>query len=367
MSDATVPVRQGETVDADALRRWLATAVPEFVSADSALEVRQYPAGFSNLTYRVDVSGARGASAGTSLVLRRPPRGVKAGVAHDMGREHAILSALYPLGLPVPRPIARCDDDSVIGAPFYVMEHVDGVIVRGNAPPVLVALGDEMPNALASMSRTFVATLAQLHDMPVSDEPLRALARPGSYVERQVTGWTKRWLASRTSDVPTLDAVATWLAEHRPPDRAHTLVHNDFKFDNLVLDPSLTRVRAILDWEMATVGDPLMDLGTSLAYWVEPSDAPVLRALGLGATAMPGSASRADIARMYGERTGRDVSDIAYYHAFGLFKVAVIAQQIYARHLAGLTADPRFAHLGAVVEALGDAATCARSGALRAS
>lgn len=356
MSDATVPVRQGESVDTDALRRWLTAAVPTVVPAGSVLEVRQYPTGFSNLTYRVDVSPAREADAPVSLVLRRPPRGVKAGVAHDMGREHSILSALHPLGLPVPRPIARCDDHSVIGAPFYVMEHVEGVIVRGNAPAELVALGDAMPAALASMSETFVATLAQLHDTPISDEPLRALARSGSYVERQVEGWTRRWLASRTSDVPALDAVATWLAHHRPPDSGHALVHNDFKFDNLVLDPSLTRVRAILDWEMATVGDPLMDLGTSLAYWVESGDAPVLRALGLGATAMPGSASRADIARMYAERTGRDVRDIAYYHAFGLFKVAVIAQQIYARHVAGLTADPRFARLGAVVVALGETA-----------
>ncbi len=360
--EETIRVRDGESVDTNALRRWIGRELPELLPAGADVTVRQYPAGFSNLTYLVQIGAEHGTRA---LVLRRPPRGIKPGVAHDMAREHGILTALHPLGVPVPRPIARCDVTGVIGAPFYLMEHVGGTIVRGNQPAALLALGEAMPDTLRRMSDTFVRTLVGLHQVPVTDEPLRALGRPGNYVERQVQGWVRRWDAARTESVASIESVARWLVDNLPPEGDTTLVHNDFKFDNLVLDPSLANVRAILDWEMATLGDPLMDLGTSLAYWVEAGDAPVLRALGLGATALPGSATRADIARVYGELSGRDVSDVGYYYAFGLFKVAVIAQQIYARHVAGLTADPRFGTLGVVVAALGDAAErCTRTRSL---
>ena len=353
MSDGTVALREGEQVDADALLAWLAQARPELVPAGARLLIRQFPAGFSNLTYRVTVEHAHGQQA---IVLRRPPRGVKAGIAHDMGREHGILTALNARGVPVPKPLARCDDAAVIGAPFYLMEHVNGVILRGSLPALFTGDAAAMTGTLAALSRTFVQTLAQLHAVDVSVEPLASLGRPDGYVARQVQGWTKRWLASRTDDVPELDWVATWLEAHRPPERATTLVHNDFKLDNLVLEPDLSRVRAILDWEMATIGDPLMDLGTSLAYWVEAGDAPIFRALGLGITALPGNMTRAELVQAYGAYRGVDVSDAPFYYAFGLFKVAVIAQQIYARHVQGLTSDPRFAVLGAVVKALGVAA-----------
>lgn len=358
-ADETITVRDGESVDTDALRRWIAVQLPELVPAGAHLTVRQYPAGFSNLTYVVQITAEHGTQA---LVLRRPPRGIKSGVAHDMGREFGILTALHPLGIPVPRPVARCDDVAVLGAPFYLMEHVGGTIVRGIQPPELLGFGDALPATLARMTDEFVDTLARLHQAPITSEPLRSLGRPGNYVERQVQGWVRRWDASCTTPVTSMEHVARWLADNLRSERETTLVHNDFKFDNLVFDESFSGVRAILDWEMATLGDPLMDLGTSLAYWVEAGDAPVLRALGLGVTALPGSPTRADVARLYGERSGRDVSDVAYYYAFGLFKVAVIAQQIYARHVAGLTADPRFGKLGAVVAALGDAAErCTRT------
>jgi aminoglycoside phosphotransferase (APT) family kinase protein len=186
---------------------------------------------------------------------------------------------------------------------------------------------------------------------------LHALQRPGDYVERQVGGWTKRWEAARTHDVRIIDATARWLERHRPPPSGASLVHNDYKFDNLVLDRrDLSRIIAVLDWEMATVGDPLMDLGTSLAYWVERKDPPIFRALGLGITALPGNATRDDLVGMYAAATARDTSNVVFYYAFGLFKVAVIAQQIYARHLQGLTTDPRFQALGDVVVALGEQA-----------
>lgn len=353
MIDGTITSRDGEQVDADALLVWLATEVPAMVPAGACLDIRQFPAGFSNLTYLVTMEHEHGQRA---LVLRRPPRGVKAGIAHDMGREHGILTVLHARGVPVPNPLARCDDAAVIGAPFYLMEHVDGVILRGTPPESLTDDAATMPRKLAALSHTFVQTLAQLHAVDVATEPLASLGRPDGYVQRQLQGWTKRWLASRTDDVPELDWVATWLEAHRPPDRGTTLVHNDFKLDNLVLEPDLSRVRAILDWEMATIGDPLMDLGTSLAYWVEAGDAPIFRALGLGITALPGNMTRAELVQAYGAHRGMDVSDAPFYYAFGLFKVAVIAQQIYARHVQGLTSDPRFAVLGQVVTALGFAA-----------
>jgi aminoglycoside phosphotransferase (APT) family kinase protein len=353
VTDGTIASREGEQVDVEALLAWIAAEAPAIVPASARLHVRQFPAGFSNLTYLVTVQHDHGQRA---LVLRRPPRGVNAGVAHDMGREHGILTALHARGVPVPMPLARCDDVTVIGAPFYLMEHVDGVILRGTLPESLTEQAAAIPGRLAALSHTFVQTLAQLHAVDVTTEPLASLGRPEGYVQRQVQGWTKRWLASRTDDVPALDRAAAWLDAHRPPDRGTTLVHNDFKLDNLVLEPDLSRVRAILDWEMATIGDPLMDLGTSLAYWVEAGDAPIFRALGLGITALPGNMTRAELVQAYGAHRGVDVSDAPFYYAFGLFKVAVIAQQIYARHVQGLTSDPRFAVLGQVVQALGIAA-----------
>ena len=356
MTDGTIALREGEQIDAEALLAWLATAAPDTVPAGARLNIRQFPAGFSNLTYLLTMEHEHGRRA---LVLRRPPRGVKAGIAHDMGREHGILMALHARDVPVPKPLARCDDAAVIGAPFYIMEHVDGVILRGTLPESLTDHPAAVPGKLAALSDTFVQTLAQLHAVDVSTEPLASLGRPDGYVQRQVQGWTKRWLASRTDEVPALDWIAAWLEAHRPPDRAATLVHNDFKLDNLVLEPDLSRVRAILDWEMATIGDPLMDLGTSLAYWVETGDAPIFRALGLGVTALPGNMTRAELVQAYGAHRGVDVSDAPFYYAFGLFKVAVIAQQIYARHVQGLTSDPRFGVLGEVVKALGNSARTA--------
>lgn len=360
MRDDTIVVRSGDELDTAALHAWLAAVAPDLVHADTTLTVRQYPSGFSNLTYRIDLHST--AHAASSLVLRRPPHGISGGVAHDMPREHAILAALHPLGIPVPRPIACCTDPAVLGAPFYVMQHVDGLILRGAPPAALTGDISALPGRMRALSNTFVATLAALHAVDVSTAPLVSLGRPDGYTRRQVTGWTRRWEAARTHDVATMDAVARWLDAHCPADRYVSLVHNDFKFDNLVLDPDSYTVRAILDWEMATVGDPLLDLGTSLAYWVEAGDAPVFRTLGLGITALPGALSRKELADAYGEASGRDVGDVPFYLTFGLFKVAVIAQQIFARYVKGHTSDPRFGVLGQVVEELGRKAEATAAG-----
>ena len=356
----TISSRPGEAIDADALLMFLRSAIPGIATeGECTVDIRQFPSGFSNLTYLVRVR-AQG-DVERALVLRRPPRGVKPGIAHDVCREHDLLAVLHPRGVPVPKPVAKCEDVSVIGAPFYLMDFVDGVVLRGASMPVRAQVPDagerDAPVSLAALSQLCVNALVQVHATDVTRGPLSALGRPMGYVERQVQGWTKRWHAAATNDVSSLAPVARWLDAHRPPDRLVSLVHNDFKFDNLVLDHALARVLAILDWELATIGDPLMVLGTSLEYWVEAGDDPVFRSLGLGVTALPGSFSRAQVVHAYGVASGRDVSDAVFYYVFGLFKVAVIAQQIYARHLQGNTRDPRFGGLGVVVNALGVSAS----------
>ena len=351
--DQPTAVRAGEELDAAALAAYLARTVPAFAGATAdELEVQQFGAGFSNLTYLVRAGDAE-------AVLRRPPFGARGGSAHDMAREHRILAALAPTYGKVPRPLAYCDDPAVLGAPFYVMERVHGVILRGRPPQELALAATTM----RALSETFVDELAAIHAVDVQATGLAELGKPEGYVERQLSGWTRRWTAARSGDVPEIERLASWLAAHQPPESAGgapaALIHNDFKYDNLVLAPDdLTRVIAVLDWEMATVGDPLMDLGTSLGYWVEPDDPLELRALGLGLTALPGNLTRAELVARYAERTGRAVPPerAAFYYAYGLFKIAVVAQQIYARYVAGHTKDPRFARLDVAVRALGGAA-----------
>jgi aminoglycoside phosphotransferase (APT) family kinase protein len=339
----TIAVRAGDALDAAALVAWLGTTHPSLLPADDApppLVLRQYPGGFSNLTYHVQ-AGDR------AWVLRRPPRGVRGGPAHDMHREWRVLSALHPAGIPVPAPVAFCADDAVLGAPFYLMARVDGVVLRGTPPP------DFDAPAAAALADTFVRQLAALHALDPVALGLGDLGRPEGYVARQVAGGTKRWHAAHTHDVPAMERIATWLEAHRVPEAGVALLHNDFKYDNLVLDPDdLAHVRAILDWEMATVGCPRMDLGTSLAYWLEPDDPPLLRALGLGVTAAPGSPSRRELVAAYVRATGGASFDPLFHFVYGVFKLAVVAQQIFARHVQGLTSDPRFARLDAVVDAL---------------
>jgi aminoglycoside phosphotransferase (APT) family kinase protein len=244
----------------------------------------------------------------------------------------------------VPRPLLCCDDASVIGAPFYLMERVSGVVLRAGARLDAAAM--------RGVCLAAVDTLAELHSVDWLAAGLEGLGRPEGYVRRQVEGWTGRWEKAMTDAVPEMDAAAAWLAAHLPAEGAPAVIHNDFKYDNLVLDPAdLSRVAAVLDWEMATLGDPLMDLGTTLAYWAEANDPPELKLFGI--THLPGNLDRRGVVERYAEKTGRDVSGIAFHHPCGLFKVGVIAQQIYARYRAGKTRDPRFAGLLQVVRAAG--------------
>jgi aminoglycoside phosphotransferase (APT) family kinase protein len=344
--DGAAPIRSGDELDVAALGRALADRLDGW---PAEVTVEQFPAGHSNLTYLVS-AGRR------EVVVRMPPRGYKAIKAgHDMGREFRILSALHPTFGRVPRPLLFCgEDESPLGIPFYAMERVRGVVLRDASANGRELSGEE----LRPISAALVATLAELHAVDVGAPGLADLGHPDGYVERQVRGWTDRYARARTDEIPNVDAVAGWLAANIPGRSGVALLHNDFKYDNVVLDPDdLTRVVAVLDWEMATIGDPLADLGTSLAYWIEPTDDADLKLLGFVLSARPGNMTREEVVAEYAARTGRDVSGMLFYYALGLFKVAVIAQQIFARYNAGLTRDPRFAAMIGAVRALAAAGT----------
>jgi len=333
-------MREGQEIDPERLSAFVRQAVPDL--PDEPLTVGQFGLGYSNLTYLVRV-GAR------EMVLRRPPVGVVIASAHDMGREFRILSHLAPVYDKAPTPIVFCEDEELIGTPFYLMERVQGVILRKEMPE---AMRPE-PALARSVAEGLVETLAELHAVDVEAAGLGTLGRPGGYVGRQIEGWTKRYRHAETETIPEADAVARWLLDSMPTESGSALIHNDFKHDNLVLDPSdWSRVIAILDWEMATLGDPLMDLGTTLAYWTQPDDPPELREARLSPTLLPGTPGRAEIVEWYERASGRPVEHVTFYFAYGLFKVAVIVQQLYARYVAGRTADPRFADLISGVRAL---------------
>ncbi|MDE3088267.1 MAG: phosphotransferase family protein [Chloroflexota bacterium] len=333
-------VRRGEELPTEKLAAYLQTHLPE---ASGTLSVRQFPSGHSNLTYALNV-GER------DLVLRRPPFGANNKTAHDMAREYRILSHLHPVYGRVPRPLLYCEDESVIGAPFYIMERVQGIILRAKPPAGLNLTLDVMQ----TLSTATADNLVAIHAIDYRAAGLGDLGKPQGYVARQVHGWTERYVNAKTDDIPDTERVAAWLADAKrlPPESGAALIHNDYKYDNLVLDPNDLSLRAVLDWEMATIGDPLMDLGTMLGYWVEADDPEELRAIAFGLTTLPGNLTREEIIEYYAVLTGRDVSRIQFYYVYALFKIAVIVQQIYNRYKNGFTEDPRFAEMIDVVRVL---------------
>ena len=342
--DRSSSVRPGEELPIEQLHEYLSAHLPDLTAP---LVVEQFPAGFSNLTYLLR-SGDR------ELVLRRPPVGAKIKTAHDMSREYRILSHLYPVYKKVPRPLLFCDDESILGAPFYVMERVTGIILRAQRPKGV----DLPPEMMRRLSLAFIENLAEIHELDYEAAGLGELGSPQGYVKRQVEGWTGRYFNARTDDVPAIEKLADWLQQNLPADSERAgLIHNDYKYDNLVLDShDLGRVIAVLDWEMATIGDPLMDFGTSLGYWVETNDPEAWQRYGFGLTSLPGSFTRTELLDHYIHRTGRRIDDPVFYFSYGLLKIAVIVQQIYFRYQKGLTRDPRFAGLGALVKACGELA-----------
>ncbi len=323
------PVR--EAFDVAAAHAWLRGLAPELTTEP---EVTQFSGGASNLTYLLRYPNR-------DLILRRPPAGTKAASAHDMAREYRIQAALkatYPL---VPTMVGLCEDHAVLGSDFYVMERVEGVIVRGELPK-----GQQLDRAAAAkLSQTFVDELAALHAVDVEAAGLGGLGKGPGYVGRQLSGWSGRYDKARTWHVPGWHGVRSWLAAHQPTDVGAVLIHGDFRFDNLVLDArDLQRVVGVLDWEMATVGDPLMDLGNSLAYWIEAGDDRLAQAMRRQPTHLPGMLTRREVVARYLERTGREVESFDFYIVYGLFRLAVIVQQIAYRYHKGQTKNPAFKH-----------------------
>jgi aminoglycoside phosphotransferase (APT) family kinase protein len=349
LMDRATAVRPGEELDTGRLEAYFGALSAHIPDLGGPITVGQFPSGHSNLTYLLHV-GDR------DFVLRRPPFGAQIKTAHDMRREYHILSHLVGVYPRVPRPLFYCEDESVLGAPFYVMERLRGVILRASVPAGLTL----SPSLMRDLSENFSDNLAQIHGVDYDAAGLGDLGHPAGYVRRQIEGWTKRYHNARTDDVPDVERVAAWLAGHMPAEAGPSLIHNDYKYDNLVLDPDdLSRIIGVLDWEMATVGDPLMDLGTTLGYWVDATDPEELQSLSFGLTALPGNLDRRELVQRYAERSGRDLSNVLFYYVYALFKIAVIVQQIYARYKAGFTRDERFAHMIYVVRVLGQTAVLA--------
>jgi aminoglycoside phosphotransferase (APT) family kinase protein len=316
-------------------------AVASYLDRGPIAGVRQFRGGASNLTYLLQYDDPR-----PDLVLRRPPVGTKARGAHDMGREHDVQAALAPVFPPVPAMVAHCTDESVIGGEFYVMEKVEGMIPRQDFPvPVTAEQADALCNAALD-------TLVALHAVDVDAVPaLAALAKGDGYVRRQVGGWTRRFADARTDDTGDWTDILGWLDEHQPADVAQRMIHNDFRLDNLVLDPDTLAVRAVLDWEMATIGDPLMDLGGALAYWVEAGDDEIFRLFRRQPTTTPGMWTRERLVETYLERSGLALPSTGwlFYEVFGVFRLAVIAQQIWLRYVSKQTTNEAYAVFGPAV------------------
>ena len=341
--DRPGPMRAGEELNRATLEPFLRSQFPD---EHGYIEFKQYPAGHSNLTYSVKF-GAR------EMVLRRPPYGSEVKSAHDMSREYRVLSKLHAAYSPAPEVFLYCEDESIIGAPFYLMQPMHGIILRRDPPAAM----DFSADTARQLCEAFVSNLAELHRLDYNAIGLGALGNPEGYLDRQLKGWTERYHHSKTHEHAEIERLVEWMTARRPSSGRPALIHNDYKFDNVVLDPrEPTKIIGLLDWEMCTIGDPLTDLGTLLAYWVEETDLPELKAVRWGPTNFPGSLRRIEIVQLYRELTKRDTSEIGFYLVFARFKLAVIVQQIYYRYHRGLTKDPRFASMHELVRILLQAA-----------
>ena len=332
MKDLT-PVRDEDRFDVERMHAWLRP----FIGVDVLPEVQQFRSGASNLTYLLQYPDLE-------LVLRKPPVGMKAASAHDMKREFLIQSRLQPVYPLVPSMIALCDDQSVMGSDFYVMERVVGDIFLRDVPEGVTA-GD-----VSIMADSLINGLVQLHAVDASI--LAEFNKGPGYVQRQVEGWSKRYRNALTDDVPNGEKVMAWLEANRPDDVASCVIHGDWRIDNVVFELQQARIVGVLDWELATVGDPLMDLGSALAYWVDRDDDPGFAALRRQPSHLPGMPTRDEFVAKYVEKSGVRCDDFTFYEVFGLFRLAVIIQQIWARYVAGQTTNPAFAGFGAACNTL---------------
>jgi aminoglycoside phosphotransferase (APT) family kinase protein len=355
LCDQAGTVRAGEELDLARLQPFLR----EHLGYSGPVSVEQFPSGHSNLTYLVRF-GSR------EVVLRRPPFGSKVRSAHDMAREYRVLSKLHVAYPVAPKALLYSDDLSILSAPFYLMEPIRGMILRRDPPPDMPF----SPETARRLSEAFVDNLARLHKLDYAAIGLADLGKPQGYLERQVKGWIERYHNSRTHDLPEVGPISAWLTSRMPVSYETGLIHNDYKYDNVVLDPSdPTNIVGVLDWEMCTLGDPLTDLGTALAYWADPQDSEEFQEIRSAPTTLPGTLTRAQLVERYAAATGRDhgldTRDMVFYLTFARFKVAVIIQQIYYRYAQGLTRDARFAAMPERIHTLLRASWhCAESGTI---
>lgn len=337
--DQADDIREGEELDTLAVDQFMKQAMPGLSDEPS---IRQYPGGASNLTYQVDYGDQ-------SFVLRRPPFGKIAKSAHDMLREARVMQALKPVYPYVPEIIAICDDHQVLGCDFYVMERLQGIILRQDFPKDF----ELSESDTRKLCLNVIDKLVDLHQVDAQAAGLSHLGKGPGYVQRQIGGWSDRFRKARTEDVGNFETVMSWLDNKMPDDVAQCVIHNDFRFDNVVLRrDNPFEVIGVLDWEMATIGDPLMDLGNSLAYWVQKDDDSVFQMLRRQPTHRPGMLSREEVVAYYLEQSGLQVERFDYYEIYGLFRLAVILQQIYYRYFHGQTKDKRFAAFGHAVQYL---------------
>jgi len=336
-TDKAIKIRKGEELDKSKLVAYLKTVLPNF---KENIEIKQFPGGFSNLTYLIN-------NGHQEYVLRKPPFGANIKSAHDMGREFKVLSLLEPVYNKIPKPIIFCEDESIVGSPFYLMERVKGVILRNQIPKGL----NLTPDHFKKLSIQTIENLVDLHILELNKTDLITLGKPEGYVKRQVEGWIKRYFKAETDQIKSMNFVSEWMQSNMPLKTTTSFIHNDYKYDNLVLNEESLAIKAVLDWEMATVGDPLMDLGTTLAYWVENDEHPALKQYNL--TWQKGNLTRQEVIEKYATLRNIKIEDVLFYYVFGCFKLGVIAQQIYARYNKGFTKDERFASLIYVVKACG--------------
>ncbi|ALE88157.1 phosphotransferase family protein [Pseudomonas versuta] len=331
LTDSSTGIRPGEELDISRIDPYLKAHVPGLVGLPV---VSQFPGGASNLTYLIQYPDQE-------LVLRRPPFGQKARSAHDMGREYRILNQLKDAFAYCPKAFAYCTDQTLIGSEFYVMERVRGIILRCDLPDELALTAD----ATQTLCKSFIDTLVQLHQVDYNACGLGNLGKPEGYVQRQISGWSERYEKALTPDAPRWEAVKQWLQAKMPADHpTPAIVHNDYRFDNVILDPANPmQIIGVLDWELTTLGDPLMDLGNTLAYWIEAGDPAPVQLMRRQPSNAPGMLTRREFVDYYAERTGIQIDNYDFYYAYGLFRLAGIVQQIYYRYYQGQTRDKRFA------------------------
>ena len=332
-------VREGEALDIEAVERWLRA---QGVVLDGTAEVTQYSGGASNWTYRLKYNNQ-------DLILRRPPHGTKAKSAHDMAREYSVQKNLAPFYPALPEMLALCQDQAVIGCDFYVMNRIEGIIPRAKLPAELNLSEAQITQLCSNVLDQLIA----LHQVPYQGTELEKLGKGDGYCRRQVEGWDQRYEKAKTINVPSFQFVRHWLLDNIPEDSTTCVIHNDWRFDNVILDPNNpTQVIGVLDWEMATLGDPLMDLGAALAYWVEESDGMIFKSTRRQPTNLKGMFTRQQVVDYYLEKTGLVPQNWIFYEVFGIFRLAVIAQQIYYRYFHKQTQNPAFKDFWIVIHAL---------------